>query len=211
MVICLCFHDPPPRLVRPVEREFDALFVLLERDVLLFTADDERLLEFPVERTVVERLVVLRLVVERTVLERLVVLRTAEDPEDELGLYDRYCEEELPDRPVDLPEELPVDRPVEPLLPELLTVDFDPPVLEEPLERKTLLPVVLPVDRESIALVLDCVERDGVSSHRVLLRCVEVPVVPFFSELDERVSVPAPEVLNPYLRAPRNWLVAFDD
>lgn len=196
MVICLCFHDPPPRLVRPVEREFDALFVLLERDVLLFTADDERLLEFPVERTVVER---------------LVVLRTAEDPEDELGLYDRYCEEELPDRPVDLPEELPVDRPVEPLLPELLTVDFDPPVLEEPLERITLLPVVLPVDRESIALVLDCVERDGVSSHRVLLRCVEVPVVPFFSELDERVSVPAPEVLNPYLRAPRNWLVAFDD
>lgn len=196
MVICLCFHDPPPRLVRPVEREFDALFVLLERDVLLFTADDERLLEFPVERTVVER---------------LVVLRTAEDPEDELGLYDRYCEEELPDRPVDLPEELPVDRPVEPLLPELLTVDFDPPVLEEPLERITLLPVVLPVDCESIALVLDCVERDGVSSHRVLLRCVEVPVVPFFSELDERVSVPAPEVLNPYLRAPRNWLVAFDD
>ena len=196
MVICLCFHDPPPRLVRPVEREFDALFVLLERDVLLFTADDERLLELPVERTVVER---------------LVVLRTAEDPEDELGLYDRYCEEELPDRPVDLPEELPVDRPVEPLLPELLTVDFDPPVLEEPLERITLLPVVLPVDCESIALVLDCVERDGVSSHRVLLRCVEVPVVPFFSELDERVSVPAPEVLNPYLRAPRNWLVAFDD
>ena len=196
MVICLCFHDPPPRLVRPVEREFDALFVLLERDVLLFTADDERLLEFPVERTVVER---------------LVVLRTAEDPEDELGLYDRYCEEELPDRPVDLPEELPVDRPVEPLLPELLTVDFDPPVLEEPLECITLLPVVLPVDCESIALVLDCVERDGVSSHRVLLRCVEVPVVPFFSELDERVSVPAPEVLNPYLRAPRNWLVAFDD
>lgn len=196
MVIYLCFHDPPPRLVRPVEREFDALFVLLERDVLLFTADDERLLEFPVERTVVER---------------LVVLRTAEDPEDELGLYDRYCEEELPDRPVDLPEELPVDRPVEPLLPELLTVDFDPPVLEEPLERITLLPVVLPVDCESIALVLDCVERDGVSSHRVLLRCVEVPVVPFFSELDERVSVPAPEVLNPYLRAPRNWLVAFDD
>jgi len=196
MVISMSFHDPPPRLVRPVEREFDALFVLLERDVLLFTADDERLLELPVERTVVER---------------LVVLRTAEDPEDELGLYDRYCEEELPDRPVDLPEELPVDRPVEPLLPELLTVDFDPPVLEEPLERITLLPVVLPVDRESIALVLDCVERDGVSSHRVLLRCVEVPVVPFFSELDERVSVPAPEVLNPYLRAPRNWLVAFDD
>ncbi len=144
-------------------------------------------------------------------VERLVILRTAEDLEDELGLYDRYCDEELPDRPVDLPEELPVDRPVEPLLPELLTVDFDPPVLEEPLERITLLPVVLPVDRVSIALVLDCVERDGVSSHRVLLSCVELPVVPFFSELDERVSVPALEVLNPYLRAPRNWLVAFDD
>ena len=91
------------------------------------------MLELPLERTVVDCVEVLRVVVERT----------AEDPDEELGAKDRYCDDELPDLPVDLPEELSVDRPVEPLLPELLTVDFEPLLLEDPFDRMTLLPVLL--------------------------------------------------------------------
>jgi hypothetical protein len=126
-----------------------------ERELLLFTADEERLDELPLERTV-------------------------------------------------------VDRPLEPLLPELLTVDFDPPLLDEPLDRITLLPVLLPVlllvllprVRWSITRDLESVEREGVSSHRVLFTWVDDRVVPFFPALLERVSDVTPEELKPYLLAP---------
>lgn len=140
-----------------MERVLDELLELLARELLLLTAEEERLLELPLERTV-------------------------------------------------------DDRPVEPLLPELLTVDFEPLLLEDPFDRMTLLPVLLPVlllvllprVLWSITRDLESVEREGVSSQRVLFTCVDDRVVPFFPALLERVSEVTPEELKPYLRAPFN-------